>query len=271
MEGMPNTGVGSSSGPVVPRARIPVVGALVSVLITALVVLPSAHAAPATAKAPANSPAKAVRVTATDARVAAAAPAFASRVPPRARQVIRTVHSHRWCAKRFCTVTEAWRKTNGRWQKIRSFRSTIGPNGFGKQREGDMRSPSGVYHIKVTFSTGRSAPGAMPWRRRLPTSIVTDAHNRFYNTWIEQPGRTDGDRKSMRYGFIVNYNHVRLHPGVGPKPVIGKGCCIFYHTAMPGRRWVPTAGCTQVGNWRKMRWIVRWLRPNAHPVVVQAL
>jgi L,D-peptidoglycan transpeptidase YkuD (ErfK/YbiS/YcfS/YnhG family) len=284
MGGMPNTGVGSSSGPVVSRARIPVVGALFSVLLTATVmlpsVLPSAAASPATVKPPVTTTVQTMArpeahlapgTGATDARVAAAAPVFASRVPARTRQVVRTVHTHRWCAARWCTITQAWRKTNGRWEKLRSFRSTIGPNGFGKTHEGDMRSPSGVYHIKVTFSTGRRAPGAMPWRRRLPTSLVTDAHNRFYNTWIEQPGRTDGDRPSMRYGFIVNYNHVRLHPGVGPKPVIGKGCCIFYHTAMPGRRWVPTEGCTQVGNWRKMRWIVRWLRPDAHPLVVQDL
>jgi L,D-peptidoglycan transpeptidase YkuD (ErfK/YbiS/YcfS/YnhG family) len=181
------------------------------------------------------------------------------------------VRSHRWCGRRWCTVTQAWRKTNGRWQMVRSFRSTIGPNGFGKTREGDRRAPSGVYRIKVTFSTGSRAPGPMPWRRRKPTSIVTDAHNRLYNTWIEQAGRTSGDRRSMRYGFVVDYNHVRLRPGVGPKPVIGKGCCIFYHTSMPGRRWVPTEGCTQVGNWRKMRWIVRWLRPDAHPRVVQDL
>ena len=276
MEDMPSSGVGSSLGPVVSRAQIPVVGALFSVLITALVALPSAHAAPATVRGPVRAPVSApdkasFKAGATDARVAATAPAFASRVPARTRQVIRTVHSHRWCALRYCTVTEAWLKTNGQWSKIRSFRSTIGPNGFGKSHEGDMRSPSGVYRIKVTFSTGTHAPGAMPWRRRLPTSIVTDAHNRFYNTWIEQPGRTDGNRPSMRFGFIVNYNHVRLHPGVGPKPVRGKGCCIFYHTSRPGERWVPTAGCTQVGNWRKMRWIVHWLRPGENPLVVQDL
>jgi L,D-peptidoglycan transpeptidase YkuD (ErfK/YbiS/YcfS/YnhG family) len=263
MDAMPKTGFGSFSGPRVSRVRMHLPGALLSALLASVLVLPGL---PSGAAAP-----DAVRATASGARVAAGAPAFASRVNPRTRQVIRTVRSHRWCAQRWCTVTQAWRKRNGRWEKIRSFRSTIGPNGFGKTREGDRRAPSGVYRIKVTFSTGRHAPGAMPWRRRRPTSVVSDSHNRFYNTWIEQRGRTSGDRPSMRWGFIVNYNHVRLRPGVGPKPVIGKGCCIFYHTSMPGERWVPTEGCTQVGNPLKMRWIVRWLHPDAHPVVVQAL
>lgn len=212
-------------------------------------------------------------VDAGEARAAALeVPRFASRVPARTEQVVRTVRSRKWCAKRWCTVTQAWREADdGTWQKVRAFRSTIGPRGFGKQRQGDLRSPSGVYKIKVTFSTGTGAPGTMPWRRRLPTSTVTDSPNRLYNTWIEERGRTDGDRPSMRYGFVVDYNNVRLRPGVGPKPVIGKGSGIFYHTSRPGERWVPTLGCTQVGNPRQMRWIVRWLRPEAEPRVVQAL
>jgi L,D-peptidoglycan transpeptidase YkuD (ErfK/YbiS/YcfS/YnhG family) len=199
-------------------------------------------------------------------------PAFATRVPARTRQVVRTVRSRHWCKRRFCTVTQAWSKgDDGRWRKVRSMRSTIGPHGFGKTREGDGRSPSGVYRIKVTFSTRKHAPGPMRWRRRLPTSNVTNAHGPLYNTWIEEGWRTDGDRPSMRYGFVVDYNNVRLRRGAGPKPVIGKGSGIFYHTSRPGQRWVSTLGCTQVGNPRAMRWIVRWLRPSAHPRVVQAL
>jgi L,D-peptidoglycan transpeptidase YkuD (ErfK/YbiS/YcfS/YnhG family) len=200
------------------------------------------------------------------------APAFAARVPARTRQVVRTVPTRRWCALRWCTVTQAWHKrADGRWHLLRRFRSTIGPNGFGKRREGDMRSPRGVYRIAVTFSTGRRPPGAMPWRRRLPTSTVTGQAGRFYNTWIEEPGRTDGDRPSMRYGFWVAYNNPLLRVGAGPRPVPGRGSGIFYHTSRPGQRWIPTAGCTQVGNPRSLRGIVRWLRPEAHPRVVQDL
>jgi len=259
---------------------VPLVGTL---LLTLLLVAPTG-AAPARARyegspltkgappQPGLSAAATAPATTAATTAVAGQPRFASRVPDRTRQVVRTVRTRRWCAKRWCTKTQAWQKgPAGRWVKVREFRSTIGPNGFGKTREGDNRSPSGVYRIKVTFSTRAQAPGPMPWRRRLPTSTVTNSHNRLYNTWIEERGRTDGDRPSMRYGFIVNYNHPRLRVGVGPKPVIGKGSGIFYHTSRPGKRWVPTEGCTQVGNPKRMRWIVRWLRPSARPRVVQAL
>jgi L,D-peptidoglycan transpeptidase YkuD (ErfK/YbiS/YcfS/YnhG family) len=196
-------------------------------------------------------------------------PTFARRVPQDTTQVVRTVSSRFWCTRVYCTVTQAWRKQHGQWQLVRHFRSSIGPNGWNKQREGDNRSPNGIFRIKTTFSTGRHAPGPMRWKRRLPTSTVTNYPGRLYNTWIEERGRSDGDRPSMRYGFIVNYNHVRLRPSVGPKPIQGKGSGIFYHTSKPGHRWDATRGCTQIGKPDNMRWLVRWLRPAAHPRVVQ--
>ena len=206
------------------------------------------------------------------------APRFAAKLPANTTQVVRTVRTNHWCGKVYCTVTQAWVKTGGQW-KIKTrwdgrraiYRSTIGPNGFaaiGERREGDGRTPSGVYRIAVTFSTTTTNPGAMPWRRRLPTSVVTNYDNWLYNTWIEERGRTDGDRAAMRYGFWVGYNNPRLQPGVGPAPVRGLGSGIFYHTSPIGEKWTPTQACTKVGEPSEMRWILRWLRPGANPRVV---
>ncbi|GAB7004315.1 hypothetical protein JCM18899A_17880 [Nocardioides sp. AN3] len=198
-------------------------------------------------------------------------PSFAAAVPTTTTQVVRTISSRRWCRKVSCTVTQAWQRDTSGWHLVRQFRSTIGSRGWGKQREGDHRSPVGVYRIKITFSTGSHAPGPMPWRRRKATSVVTSRAGANYNTWLEVPGVRSGDRPSMRWGWVVDYNHVRLSPGVGAKPVPGKGSGIFYHTSKPGHRWAPTAGCTQIGNPTAMRWLVRWLRPGADPRVVQRL
>jgi L,D-peptidoglycan transpeptidase YkuD (ErfK/YbiS/YcfS/YnhG family) len=197
-------------------------------------------------------------------------PAWARLLPAHTSQVVRTVTSHRWCRKVYCTVTQAWQRDDaGSWHKVRQFRSTIGLHGWGKQHEGDDRSPNGVFGIKVTFTTTRSNPGDMRWRRRRPTSVVSATAGRDYNTWLEIPGVTSGDRPSMRSGWVVDYNHVRLRPGVGPAPVPGKGSGIFYHTSRPGHPWAPTAGCTQVGDPAAMRWLLLWLRPKAGPRIVQ--
>jgi L,D-peptidoglycan transpeptidase YkuD (ErfK/YbiS/YcfS/YnhG family) len=207
------------------------------------------------------------------------APAFAARVPATTTQVIRTVRTDRWCAKRWCTHTQAWEKRDGMWRVARLvtgegavFRSSIGPSGFRSgrsRREGDGSTPSGVFPIVVTFSTSASAPGAMPWRRRLPTSVVSGAQGRLYNTWMEQSGRTDGNRPTMRWGFWVGFNNPRLQAGKGPRPVPGRGSGIFYHTSKPGHRWRPTEGCTSLGNPADIQWVLGWLRPDADPRVVQ--
>jgi len=205
-------------------------------------------------------------------------PPFAAKVPASTTQVVRTVRTNAWCAKVYCTVTQAWTKVGGRWRIVvrgdarrAVYRSTIGPNGFaaiGKRREGDGRTPSGVYRIAVTFSTTTTNPGVMPWKRRLPTSVVPNYNNRLYNTWIEERWRRDGNRASMRYGFWVGYNNPRLKVGVGPAPVRGLGSGIFYHTSPIGEKWTPTLACTKVGEPAEMRWILRWLKPGANPRVV---
>lgn len=205
------------------------------------------------------------------------APRFAAKLPANTTQVVRTVRTKHWCARVYCTVTQAWVKSGGQWKIVTRwdgrraiYRSTIGPSGFavGKRREGDGSTPSGVYTIKVTFSTTTTNPGAMPWKRRLPTSVVTNYNNWLYNTWIEERGRTDGNRAAMRYGFWVGYNNPRLKPGVGPAPVRGIGSGIFYHTSPIGQKWTPTQACTKVGEPSEMKWILRWLRPGANPRVV---
>ena len=196
-------------------------------------------------------------------------PAWADQVPADTTQVIRTVSSDRWCTKPWCTITEAWARGADGWRLVREFRSSIASGGWGKEKQDDFGTPVGVYRIKITFSTSATNPGRMPWRRRLPTSNVTDEDGPLYNTWIEEPGRTDGDRPAMRWGFVVDYNNVRLQPGAGPAPVPDAGSGIFYHTSRPGARWAPTEGCTQVGDPEDMHWLLTWLRPGADPRVVQ--
>jgi L,D-peptidoglycan transpeptidase YkuD (ErfK/YbiS/YcfS/YnhG family) len=217
----------------------------------------------------------AVTPTAAQATPPPITPAWAVDLPLTTTQVIRTVHSDAWCADVWCTRTEAWERVGGLWRLALGpagapavFRSAIGPHGFAKRHEGDGRTPSGVYRIVVTTSTGDTPPGRMPWRRRLPTSVVSESPGPDYNTWLENPAVTTGDRPSMRYGFLVDYNHPRLTPGLGPAPVPEAGSGIFFHTSTPGHEFEPTLGCVQVGVPEQMRWIDHWLDPTADPRVV---
>jgi L,D-peptidoglycan transpeptidase YkuD (ErfK/YbiS/YcfS/YnhG family) len=235
----------------------------------AALLLAAACSPSTTAGGPDEAPRPATPAASPTGSPAAERPGWADQLPSRTRQVIHTVSSDTWCQEVFCTVTRAWEKRDGDWELVREFPSTVGPKGWGKRRQDDGRTPEGVFEIKVTFSTTARSPGRMPWRRRLPTSNVTDYDGPLYNTWVEEDWRTDGDRPSMRWGFVVDYNFVRLQTGVGPAPVPGKGSGIFYHTTRPGRPFEPSEGCTRVSEPSDMRWLLTWLRPAAHPRVVQ--
>jgi L,D-peptidoglycan transpeptidase YkuD (ErfK/YbiS/YcfS/YnhG family) len=206
-------------------------------------------------------------------------PAWTKLLPRDTTQAIRTVRSHEWCGEVYCTRTEAWERRNGVWRIAKGpgrsgqavFRSQIGARGFaapGKRRQGDLKSPTGVFGIKVVFSTTENRPTDMPWRRRLPTSVVSSDPGRTYNTWIELPGARSGDRRMMSWGFWIDYNYPRLAIGKGKQPVPGKGSGIFLHTSNVGRPWAPTLACIQIGNPDQAKWIVRWLEPDANPRVV---
>ncbi|HUR72973.1 MAG TPA: L,D-transpeptidase family protein [Sporichthya sp.] len=226
-------------------------------------------------------PLKALAQSGQWAESAIGAPAWARGLPTDTTQVVRTVPTHKWCEQIWCTRTEAWEKVDGAWRiatrgsgttaEPAVFRSQIGQNGFASatsRRQGDMRTPSGIYGIVTTFSTTKEQPTAMPWRRRLPTSAVSDAYGRTYNTWVEIKGSGGGDRRMMSWGLWIDWNNPRLQVGQGPTPVTGRGSGIFMHTSNPGRPFVPTAGCVQLGNPAHMAWIVRWLRPDADPRIV---
>jgi L,D-peptidoglycan transpeptidase YkuD (ErfK/YbiS/YcfS/YnhG family) len=217
------------------------------------------------------------RPPAAPAAPAAPAPAWAAGLPADTTQVIRTVRSDVWCAEIYCTQTEAWEKVRGTWRLAAGpgrngtarFRSTIGPHGFaapGGRREGDGKSPSGMYRIYLTFSTTEVAPGPMPWHERDAGSVISSDHDSTYNTWMENG--IGGDRPSMQYGFWLDYNHPRLTPGASPAPDPTLGSGIFYHTSWPSTRWLPTYGCTNVSLPDQMKWLLTWLRPGADPRVL---
>ena len=205
-------------------------------------------------------------------------PAVFQQLPASTSQVVRVVRTNEWCRKAYCTRIEAWRKgPRGRWGRVKIsgkhawVRSQIGPNGFAAvdaKRQGDGRTPTGRFAIATTFSTDRTNPGTrMPWKQRKPTSSVTNYRGRYYNTWIEERGRTDGDRAAMRYGFWVSYNSPRLIPGRGKAPVQGRGSGIFVHATSPKDPYGPSEGCVMaaVGH---VRWLVKWLDPRLNPRVV---
>ncbi len=138
------------------------------------------------------------------------------------------------------TLTECVRSGDG-YAVDFTVDARIGSEGFapeGAKREGDGRSPSGVYSFGTGFGAGD--PGSSTGYREITDrSCWVDEPGSTYNTWQETDdcrGEQLADYVDQDYaqGIVINYNTA--------DPVAGMGSAIFLHASGDGA----TAGCVSI-------------------------
>ncbi len=163
----------------------------------------------------------------------------------------------------------AFEKTDAVWRQVMEpMIAVIGRNGFapaGEKREGDGRTPSGLYPLRQVFGYAESAATKMPYRQALPDDLwVDDPNAPDYNRWVKQNETRALSFEKMRreddlykYGIVIEYN---------TDPVLRNyGSAIFLHVwAGSGSR---TAGCVAVSEEDLLK-ILAWLDPRARPVIL---
>ncbi len=140
------------------------------------------------------------------------------------------------------------------------------------KREGDGRSPAGVFTLDRAFGAADALPDGSHdfayFHARRSSYCVEDVHSTHYNELVDSsevkpPGweRWSALRRSdglFRWGIVVHQN--------APDVVAGAGSCVFLHIWRGKHR--PTAGCTAMPA-ESIEEILRWLDAKAHPVLVQ--
>lgn len=142
------------------------------------------------------------------------------------------------------------------------------------KREGDGRSPAGVFRLNAVFGDAKALP-AITGRARLPYWPVTadlkcvdDPASPYYNQFVDasQGVASEGwsceamlrDDGQYAVGVVVAHN--------AAPPVAGAGSCIFMHVwRAPG---APTAGCTAAAV-DDLVTLFGWLDASRLPVLVQ--
>ena len=184
-------------------------------------------------------------------------------------------------------ILRTFERKHGRWQMVKSATPvTIGKNGAGwglglhapqsngpVKREGDNRSPAGVFRIGEAFGYAAHADTAMPYRALSASDWCVDVstspqYNRIVDAKVvgaaavkgaSEPMRRelhfDGDQR-YRQGFVIEHN-----PDAKPQA----GSCIFAHLWKSPT--AATAGCTAMTP-AAMQLLLAWLKPRDHPVFV---
>ena len=141
------------------------------------------------------------------------------------------------------------------------------------KREGDGRSPAGVFAIGQAFGYAATATTALPYAPMQASDYCVDVSGSpLYNRIVDanvvgaeavkdatEPMRrdlhADGDQR-YRLGFVIEHN---------PRQVAMGGSCIFAHLWKSPSD--PTTGCTAMAS-ATMDALVGWLRPDRNPVFV---
>lgn len=209
------------------------------------------------------------------------APAQTPPIAPDTRQVVLVVLPG-WDATQG-TLSAFERGASGAWrQRGPSHPVMIGRNGcaWGKglhpqgpvgpqKREGDGRSPAGVFAIGPAFGAAATCDTGLDYRPMTGDDWCIDVpdsphYNRFANSREVGAAAVAGSTEPMRrdlhggddayaLGFVIGHNAACER---------GAGSCIFAH--LVGMPPLPTAGCTAMTR-DQLQALLRWLRKEADP------
>ena len=201
---------------------------------------------------------------------AAPALAFANEIPAELSALPSDVHQ--------VVVVEAtgkvtarvsgWERNDSGWTPvINPVKAVIGRKGLapkGEKREGDGRTPSGVFALRRAFGYEEKVAAGLAYQRVTERDFWIDAPDSLqYNQWVagdvprashEVLRRSDG---LYKYAIVVEYNTDPVVPGMGS--------AIFLHVWRGANK--PTAGCVAVAETDILR-LLQWLDKRQNPVIL---
>jgi L,D-peptidoglycan transpeptidase YkuD (ErfK/YbiS/YcfS/YnhG family) len=142
----------------------------------------------------------------------------------------------------------------------------VGKNGITKpetKKEGDGRTPAGLYRIGMAFGYAENAETKLEYKKVTKEDLwVDDEKSPDYNRLVKAPTRAKSfevmRRKDDAYklGSVIEYNTDPIVPG--------KGSAIFMHLWSGPKK--PTAGCVAMSE-ESMTSLLRWLDKDKKPMI----
>jgi L,D-peptidoglycan transpeptidase YkuD (ErfK/YbiS/YcfS/YnhG family) len=144
------------------------------------------------------------------------------------------------------------------------------------KREGDGKSPAGVFALSTAFGYASEPLRGlkMPYLRLTPSiECVDDPDSKHYNRIVDgsivAPNWNSSEHmrnagESYRWGVVVDHNGTVTGRANPPKP--GAGSCIFLHIWHSQDQG--TVGCTAMSQ-ANLETLLTWLDPASKPLLVQ--
>jgi L,D-peptidoglycan transpeptidase YkuD (ErfK/YbiS/YcfS/YnhG family) len=171
--------------------------------------------------------------------------------------------------KSICATVQAFQREGKQWRPVFSaMQAVIGKNGFappGVKKEGDGKTPAGIYHLGFAFGYEQTLQTGLPYRQITEDDVwVDDPASVDYNLMVKRSETSAASFERMRsddmlykYGIVLEYN---MNPVVKDR-----GSAIFFHVRQGA--CVPTVGCIALTETDLLS-ILRWLNIREKPVAV---
>jgi D-alanyl-D-alanine dipeptidase len=138
------------------------------------------------------------------------------------------------------------------------------------KREGDGRSPAGVFPLDTAF--GFDIRQIVSWvrlpyvRLRTSTECVDDVRSVHYNTIVDRDSVARVDWTSSEKMREIDQYVYGVHVAYNAPPAASRGSCIFLHVWAGPRS--TTAGCTAM-ELDALKTLMGWVDPRRRPMLVQ--
>ena len=152
------------------------------------------------------------------------------------------------------TATDAWvslheKQADGTWKMVMTTPGFIGKNGLGKTKEGDAKTPTGVFHFNRAFGIADDPGCAIPYVKvDQDTYWSGDPREGFhYNELVNIKDLPDLDLASGDSEHIIDYiYHYQycLNISYNEEGTPGLGSAIFLHCFGPAKPF--TGGCVAI-------------------------
>lgn len=160
-----------------------------------------------------------------------------------------------------------WERQSGGWRLCSPlWQAGIGEQGIappGTKREGDGKTPLGIFSLHRAFGYADAATTGLAYRQAKEDDFwVDDPNSPFYNQWVTGDPSADSFEVLQRsdhlykWGIVIEYNTDPIVPG--------DGSAIFMHLwRQPGG---VTAGCIALAE-ENLCWLIGQLNINSNPVI----